>query len=326
MSSSKLSTATKVFIIIAIWFAGLSVFLFVERDTVPLLYAEIPDSTIDFFERMINEGSDFVMKYKENPDPDEWNNKDKYGDDKDANFKKLEDENFIIFYKDNAKGLEKAKFTLESVNRAIPRLTEVFGKYFYAKDVNGDKLCIYVTQNIDQYQKTITQLIGSECSRALAEGSAGITISSYSVYGVKTEGIVISPKAWKFSDKNTVITHEMAHYVHFHSLPLDKQSPELIWYYEGVAEFAANNLERMKEKSNRIIEQFNLESNAESFSDNYWLGLSIYLFMEQKCQNSCITQYLNTTYTQPVISTLEATMKLPLDQFEKEWREFALQY
>ena len=317
--SGKNSTTVKVFLIVAFWFAGLSVFLFVERQTLPLIYAKIPESTIDFFENIFKKGSDFHIRYIKNPTPEDWLNNKNYGDLDSSGFKSLHDTNFIVYYNDSPAEIEKALLMLKIANSAIPSLASLFGKYYYPADVNHKKLPIYVANSQTQFGDLIRRN-GSIVSDEQVLPWLGVYLSEYSQYGTKPKCIVMSPNAWKYDPAKT-LEHEMAHYVYFNRVNYSRKLDIKLWVSEGVAEFYSNNSVRLSEANYSEIANFHLNQDMQNINA-YWVGMSVFTYLDSAYTLQKVKKFISETIYRGSDEAFMNSLNTSSAMIEPGWKEY----
>ena len=120
----------------------------------PLTNADIPQSTIDWFNGLIEGGSDIGgILGPDDRDPSEWS---RYEDI--DSMHRLEDELFVVYYstKDSVVERNKALVSQRYAHEAVP-IGELFMKnYPYPDSLNGRKLPIYLAKTVDDFRSICT--------------------------------------------------------------------------------------------------------------------------------------------------------------------------
>ena len=295
-------------------FSFLSIVLtfIINRDAPPVAALEIPQSTIDFFKKLSDLGH-IKIKLVDSLEVDDYDNEKDYSD----NFKKLEDENFIIFYRDANQERVRAKKTLEYANEAINPLADFFGKYYYAKEANNRKLSIYLAISADDFGNISQKIGGSK-----VDWAAGLTFNSFSSDGdKKCEGIILNSDVQDQHTNNlkTVLFHEMAHYNHFQSMDLIHKGGFMNWEVEGLASYFAKDWNKQIPSSVNI-NNYDLKTDPANYADSYWMGYHVFAVFEEKFANSAFKNMLTTSFSKSLEIAIPEAANESFDNFQNDWR------
>jgi hypothetical protein len=303
--------------IIFIGFIALSIFgtiltFIFNRDAPPVAALEIPKSTKDFFKRISDLGH-IKFDFVDSLDLGDFDNDGDYSED----FKKLEDENFIVYYHDNKNELTRAQKTLEYANMAIPELASFFGKYYYAKDANNRKLAIYLAVSQDDFNATANNIGGSS-----VDWAAGLTFNSYSSNGdKKCKGIILNSMVQdgESADLKKVVFHEMAHYNHFQCMDLIHKNGYMNWEVEGLASYFAKDWNKQI-PSEININDYNLKIDPSNYADSYWMGYHVFDVFEEKYANSGFKNMLIKSFSKSLEISIPEASNESFDAFQNDWR------
>lgn len=293
----------------------------------PLTNADIPQETIDWFNGIWNDTTDIGgILGPDDRDSSSWN----HYEDIDSMLC-LEDEYFKIYYstKDSVVEHKKALISQRYAHEAVPKGELFMKRYPYPNQLNGRKLPIYLAKTVDDFRSICEQLgHGDPGTWAI-----GLYCFQYSVNGVYTDGIIISPEAWSLVDieitpqsndnelKET-LWHEMNHFMYFTNWDYTQTSEPNLWFTEGLAEYFAGNYGRLVEVGNynklNLTEDFRGGGNTE-----YWAGLSAYLCLEQNYRMSTVSDVVFNSYKHSIDESI--IMVLPnysLAGWDKDWHTF----
>ena len=296
------------------------------RQSVPLLYAEIPEETKRFFRDLERAAGDFRIRFTDDPIRDRWRDETNEGEDAGNGFYKLEDPDFIVYYHNGGEGNAKANLVLGSARRSVSPLAALFGKYFHPADANNRKLAFYLCGD----RAECARLSGSDNPRAVA-----VTVMLMSPTGALCRGIFLHPDTfndahWQRGDAESsrqveqTVRHEMSHYVYFSSLDLSRPLSPPQWVTEGIAEYAAENTERLREvNSARLVPLSDFESpelRTRWLPDAYWIGYTVFLHLERRHSAESVRRFLQLNYRTPTRPALERSTNLPFAQFDADWQ------
>lgn len=295
-------------------FSFLSIVLtfIINRDAPPVSALEIPQSTIDFFKK-IGDFGHIKIKLVDSLEVEDYDNEKDYADD----FKKLEDENFIIFYRDVSQELERAQKTLEYANEAINPLAAFFGKYYYAKEAKNRKLPIYLTVSQADFNKVAVNIGGTT-----VEWAAGLTFNSYSTVGETIcNGILLNSMVQdgENTDLRTVVFHEMAHYNHFQCMDLTKEKKYMDWEVEGIASYFAKDWNKSI-PDDKNISNYSIMESPKNYLDSYWIGYHVFSTFEDNYNSNNFHKLIKESYTKSIIDAIPSVSGVSVDSFEKIWR------
>ena len=295
----------------------------------PLKYANIPTSTQDYLRNLGKNTKDQGITYSDQG-PFDWNNDDDLGQQKDQAWHHEEDENFIVYYHHDKEALWQAhaQGVLHHARENIDYLKDLFDTYFYAADMNGRRLTIYLPENEGLYASTIANLM--ELPHVDSSGSLGITITEVGPLGCMTKGIVLNPKCFDVEPYDVngfikVLQHEMCHYVFFSALDYNKDIHHYLWVSEGIAEYFCDRHDHRQVRSQDSIDfiQNNCQLNHEFPHESnaaYWAGESFFRFLEKKGKKSEVKQFIQDAFTHTTDSIIIIRQQAP-DQVHQQWVE-----
>ena len=290
----------------------------------PLKYANISDQSKQYIDKVVKNNKDLGLSYVEQG-PFDWNNTEDYAYEKDG-WAYEEDKDFIVYYKRdrNAIWQTNAQEVLMQARENVGLLEDLFGKYYYASDMNGRKLAIYLPDSPSLYKQTVCDLM--ETTNYDTKDVAGITITQIGILGCKTKGIVLSPECFEYEPEEPngyipVLKHEMNHYVFFSSLDYEKNVKHYLWVSEGIAEYFSNpTVNYLNTDEVKFIEEkcyLNAEFPRERHSA-YWAGESFFRFLEANKGVQMVSKFLNDSYTLPTDSVF-AKNALDIEQLHIDW-------
>jgi len=289
-------------------FGTILTFVF-NRDAPPVSALEIPKSTIDFFKKLGDIGH-IKFDYVDSLDVGDFDNDNDYSGD----FKKLEDDNFIVYFHENSKEQARAERTLQYANMAIPELARFFGKYYYATDAKNRKLAIYLATSQDDFDETATRVGGST-----VEWAAGLTFNSFSSNGDKMcEGIVLNHMVQdgEPTDLKKVVFHEIAHYNHFQCMDLLRKSKYMNWEVEGIASYFAKDWNKqIPEGSN--INSLSLTEDPNNYIDSYWMGYHAFGLAEKL---GCLKGILENSYSESLLRAIPKNANCTMSEYDGKWK------
>ena len=294
----------------------------------PLTNADIPQETIDWFRGLIDGGSDIGgILGPDDRDPEDWT---RYEDI--DSMQRLEDEFFIIYYSNKDSVVEKQKATISQryAHEAIPK-GELFMKnypYPSQEKMNGRKLPIYLAKTEDDFRSICKQLgHGDPGTWAI-----GLYCFQYSVNGVYTDGIIISPNAWSVSDllindqtddldlKKT-LWHEMNHFMYFTNWDYAQASKPSLWFTEGLAEYFSENYDRLTVVGDH--KKYDLTKDFMDGNSEYWVGMSAYLCLEQNYGINAVSNMVVSSYDSSIDQAVQTTIPgESLNSWNTKWHSF----
>ena len=290
-----------------------------------IMFAEIPQETVDFIQGLSNHLTDVLISFNPNPKPKDWDNGSNIGEDPQSGLLKIEDEYFIIYYHPSSE--KEAQFVKEYAHKAIRPLAGICGRYYYPEYVNGRKLPIYLANTKSEFVR-LNKLVSGISTERDYTNTAGVYISEASSMGCLTKGIVINNEL-AFTSTNyakVVLWHEMTHYVFFTSLNYTVRLNLPMWSYEGIAEYCAREGEKISFTDREIAdmrEQCDFETYYFPYVyQNYRGGESIYRFMEIEYSKEGVTNFLLTLYSEGVSNSLEKNFRLDVKNFEQSWKNY----
>lgn len=284
-----------------------------------VLELEIPQSTIDWFDGLVDGDFGGILDTTSIQDPDSYENVD--------SMLCLQDEYFMIYYSrtDSVKEYEKALIAQRYAHQAIPKAEKLMGNYPYPETINGRKLPIYLANTKIDYANINKKMGGND-----GTGSVGMYWFSYSLKGTFTKGIVISPEAWGKSDGildrdaedndfKIVLWHEMNHFMYFTNWDFTQTSEPCLWFTEGLAEYFANNSGRLNYVGNHS--KYRLTNDVRD-GNEYWVGLSAYFCLEDHYgQKNCYDMVVQS-YDHSIEEAINMTMGVNLASWNNQWHTY----
>lgn len=287
----------------------------IARNRPPLVYENLTPDAVATLNRLLQESQENGGQFtNELLNISDWDNESDLGAQDSLGWKKVEDGNFIVYYKEDAKNDWKrnAELVLRLANKSIPSLKNVFGKYTYPSDINGRKLPIYLPPTNTTYGETIA-LLGCPGS---GSGTLGITIYYVSQSGYLPKGIVLKKSVFDSQElvENSVfcvLPHELSHYVYSSLVEYSQATTLRNWVQEGVADFVASrNSQIQGSDSIAFIDQkCDLhrdfpETDGLYVNSEYWAGESFFNFVKEKFGKEKVSEFIQKTYTTSVDSAL----------------------
>jgi hypothetical protein len=287
------------------------VFTFIFNQKAPPVSAlEIPQSTKDYFKKLGDLGH-IKFDFVDSLDLGDFDNASDYSTD----FSKLEDDNFVIYYRNKPEEAKRAKQTLDYANQAIPQLASFFGRFYYAKDVRNHKLPIYLAVSSSDFSGICDDVGGST-----VDWAAGLTFNSVSFTGDKLcLGIVLngSVRDGETTDLKKVIFHEMAHYNHFQCIDFLRKGSYMNWEIEGLASYFARDWnERIPSGTN--LSSFSLQHDPDNYLDSYWMGYHAFNVADE---SGSFKSILASSYTNSLMAAIPENASCTMDQFDEKWRK-----
>lgn len=290
------------------------------RQRKPLVFAVIPDITIDWTKELNKFNSVNISIVPTGPF--NWEQDKNLGQQSGNGWECIDtDPNFVIYYKNDPMHLnvQNARRAQEIANLSIAEEELLMGTYPYPASFNNRKLPIYLTSTLEEYSQTIDKLVGEPCNSA---GSVGMFISHVGPLGFLADGIVLHPKCFNYEGHpdnwaETVLRHEINHYVFFSQLDYGRVVEHPLWVSEGLAEYAsvgwrqqvasADSIEYI-DRNCELLKQFPTEMSAQ-----YWAGRSFYKFLEEEKGELAVRLFIQNLYDNPLDITLNAAFDDSLD-------------
>jgi hypothetical protein len=314
-------------LVVLVLFSGALLVSRRARRQVPLRYAHIPEETKEFFRGLERDGGDMVARFREEPLHERWRDETNEGEDAGNGFFKLEDEDFIVYYHNEGDGSAKANLILGCARRAVDRLADIFGMYFHPADANGRKLAFYVCRDRAEFNRLST----NRNPYAVA-----VTSMDFSPTGALCRGIYFAPETfdgprWQSGDAESsllvqhTVWHEMAHYVFFSSLDLSAPVSHPQWVTEGIADYAGDNTNRLREvDSSGVIPLSEFETGKYRgiwLREAYWIGYTAFLYMSEQYSPGGVRRFLQLSYRNPTRRSVEQATGVPFAQFDSGWQQ-----
>lgn len=312
-----------IYAVIAVgWLFTLESFYYKGVKEPPLRLAQIPQETIDFFNNLVETGSDIAGNIDGSANIDIFIDSNNAGErEPGLGLEKIQDSNFIIYYsKQNEQEKEKAYLALKYSNEAIPELSLLFGEYIYAKDIKGKRLPVYLAQDVNSFRRIFAALVPG---KKASETAWGYFISSVTLYGNLPCAILIHPEPWKQNLARMVLWHEIAHYVYFQL----KKNPhnEKLWVIEGIADYFADDKSNFKRINPDYLDSFSLAGDVKNYGDSYWIGYTVFKYMQDGYAVQTVRNFLLNNYKNPSTESIPEVTGKPLNEFEQKWKEYTYQ-
>lgn len=291
-----------------------------EKEAV--IYAKIPDETIQFFTEILDAVDQFIT-FDPEPQIDDWDNDKNYGEDKETGLLKLEDDYFIFYFTRASDREEKrVKKVQKWAHEAISPLAALMGKYYYPKDVKGRKLPIYLADTQKAYTRIISILLNRPNLKE-QEGSWGMYICTYSKFGCLTKGIVLHPDTWR-TDKHAKSTlwHEMNHYVFYSSLDFGKVVDPYLWVSEGLAEYFSKEYPKLTKSDVKRLDDEHLNKTFKYVYDNYVGGQTVYQTLYDKYGEPKLKEFIGQIYSNQMEEVYPKVIQVSRSRFEEEWKTY----
>ena len=305
-------------VFISLWLIVLITVFNIGNKTPPLISAEIPQETIDFFTKL-PVFIDIGFHFNPNPDPFSWGKYD--GGD---SLLSIEDSCFIVFYSapDSVVEYPKAVYAKAQANAAIPRLKSLMKDYPYPHQVKNRKLPIYIANTSRNYVNIQAKLTPNP-----SKESVGVYLFEFSSMGPLAKGIVLSPEAWTSFDLDKkesfriTLWHEMNHYVYFTYFNFFQNKEPYLWFTEGCAEFFSGNEKRNNEIDISFANKYTLYENKPSYS-SYWIGYTAYSFFNEAYSQRKLSDLISASYKNDLSTSLKASNNIDLNDWEKGWKGY----
>ena len=295
----------------------------------PLKYADVPPSTKEYLRNLGKNTQDQGISYSDQG-PFDWNNNNDLGQKKSETWKSEEDENFIVYYHHDQEATWQAhaQDVLHHARENVGYLKDLFGVYFYAADMNGRRLAIYLPESESLYSSTIANLM--EQPNVDSSGSLGITITQVGPLGCMTKGIVLHPSCFDVDPYDVngfvkVLQHEMCHYVFFSALDYNRDVRHYLWVSEGIAEYFCDRHDHRQihapdsvdfiANNCQLTGEFPHEGNA-----SYWAGESFFRFLEKKGKKAEVRKFIQDAFTHTTDSVFITQQQAP-EKVHKQWVE-----
>lgn len=299
------------------WFLFAITIFNIGKDTPPLIQAQIPPETIEFFKKI----PDYIglkFRFNPNPDPSDW------GEYYDGDLLSVEDTCFIVYYvaSDSAIEYPKAKLTLDLAHDAIIHSFDVMKSYPYPYTQKGRKLPIYIANSTESYTSIQKKIYGKS-----SDESVGVYIFEYSSMGSMALGIVLSPQAWTAFSENDeesyrlTLWHEMNHFVYYANFNFATNTVPPLWFTEGLAEYFAGNEVRSQSVQKSKLDDYSLEDDFLN-SDAYWVGYTAFLYLEENRGKTNVSNLITATYNQNLNSALRSSNNISRKDWDKGWKGY----
>lgn len=290
------------------------------KDQKPLRYADVPQETIDWINSLGDGLNDIFSSFNPIPRPTPWGNGGDEGKDPESGLETLEDEYFIFYYPESLK--EKAKLVQGLAHKAIPRMEDIIGKYYYPDDMNGRKVPIYLSKG----QEDFNGLMETFNCHGDFSNTGGITIYEISPSGMFLYAIVLNGFYAFKNDNETkhILWHEMTHYCFGASLDYNKPISLPKWCTEGIAEytgFVGKRPSFNREEIRMMREDCDLSAPYFKYVfEIYQGGHSIFCYMEDKYKVSGLKAFLKTLYASDISTSMKTNFSTTLSAFEADWK------
>lgn len=303
------------------WFAILWNVYRKGQEKEAIIYAQIPEETVRFISGLIDTLDQYLI-FDPDPQLSDWDNEDNLGETDKDGFAKIEDDYFIVYFTPDKKERNKAQKTQKWAHEAIMPLADLMGKYFYPKDVKNRKLPIYLAETQKKYTQIIGKLLGNP-DIPERTGSWGVYISTYSVQGCLTKGIVLHPDTWKTDkDAKGTLWHEMNHYVFYTSLDYSRVIDPYLWVSEGLAEYFSQEPPALSDKSLERLQQERLDHSFKYVIDNYWGGQYVYYAIKDSYGLDKMKDFIRAIYSNRMESAYPIALGVSEKKVEQQWKQY----
>ena len=113
----------------------------------------------------------------------------------------------------------------------------------------------------------------------------------------------------------------MNHYVYFTALQMDLPEMPPEWFTEGIAEyFAQTTIRKKRSMLKSSTSEFN--SRNGGFYDNYWVGFSVFTFMDKKFGKQKVRQCVKKSYNNVIDHVFVSELNTTLSNFDYQWKEY----
>ena len=310
-------------IVVLLGYAIINIVLKPQR---PLTNADIPQSTIDWFQGLIDGGSDIqgILGPDDRDSTDWWNYR---GDEE---LLKIEDDYFVIFYssKDSVVQRKKALICQRYAHEILPKAELFMKKYPYPSQMNGRKLPIYLGRNMAHF-KDISKKIANYSP---GSGTLGFFSFEYGFDGLFAKGIFISPATWEVPDLlidenskddefKATLWHEMNHFMYFANWDCFQPESPNLWFTEGLAEYFSEYVKRLQTVGNH--KKYDLKNNFCDGNAEYWVGMSAFVCLEQNYRMSTVSDVVANSYKNSIDKSLGmAIPNYSLSAWNDDWHRF----
>lgn len=298
---NSIATLVRVVLVFAVLAVAFAKVYDIGLNRPPLRYAEIPEKTKQYIKDLGDTpGLGLTIS---DIGPFDWENEKDLGSEE---WDSEEDGNFVVYYMHDKEAVWQgyAMEVLLCARENVALLKELFGKYYYADDMNGRRLAIYLPDDEYLYANTVRDLLGREGYDV--KSASGIIITEIGPLGCLTRGIVLNPICFDKENMHNnnhyarVLKHEMAHYVFLTSLNYGKEIQHYQWIIEGVADYFSLNRDNAVfgndsidfiMKKCKLNDEFPLEMNSA-----YWAGESFFSYLERTYGRNYVKYFLQQSY------------------------------
>lgn len=294
------------------------------RQRKSLVFAMIPDSTVEWVSLLQKFNTINISVVEKGPF--NWENTSDIGQSPSFNWQMVDtDENFIVYYKNDDLHLnvQNARRAIQIANEAIPELEELMGAYPFPGQMNDRKLAIYLPSSASEYSSLINLLNDGTGDYS---GTSGMFICHIGPLGCLADGIVLHPSCFNYerSSENwaeSVLRHEMSHYVFFSKIDYGNDINHPLWVSEGLAEYASIKSSQIASKDTidyivakcDLYDEFPRETKSE-----YWAGRSFYQFVEDTKGGIGVKSFINSLYENDLKGSLAVSFGDSVD-VKKLW-------
>lgn len=302
-------------LVVLSWAAYLIFFLRNDNEDA-LVDAKIPEETKQSIRDLSRRSGEFQIDFVTRLKKKDYNNDSDIGQDPVNNYLLLEDDNFIIYFRETGNEEARARKILESANQAVLPLKSFFGHYFYPNLVNGRKLVFYLAPDRPDYNAACSKL-----GNAPPGWSAAVT---YMIYGEDGQnmckGIVLSEQV-SMADVKRVTWHEMTHFTHLQSLNLTLKRNLLDWECEGIAGYFAGDNWTVPYNPDMIL-NIDLTSSTSDYTDSYWIGLSVFTYFKTKYGESNMRRLIQDSYDSYIVEIFPLYTSTNFTSFQSGWKRY----
>jgi peptidase MA superfamily protein len=300
--------------------AGMITTAYLGRKSPGISDVQIPPETKEYLEQLARVIGDLRFVRKEGRARDRTNKQeDEEADER--GFRKLEGENFLVYY--HSQDRARARDVLEYAESSKARMLEVFDHFPTAELKRGRRLPVYLASTESEYY---------DLSKVTTGSIACVTTDVYDDGLVAT--MYVSPEVFARDGEyaRKVIVHEVAHYTHFDVVDLKNIRNLRMWFTEGLASYTAREEYRLRYaeqayRERRLIPLAELSAytNAEAYrSPNIQLfyseGHSVLQMVEQIYGRKTLTSLVVTASQKTDIGgAVVLVLNLTLGQLNTAW-------
>jgi hypothetical protein len=236
-----------------------------------------------------------------------------------AGYRAIRDGPFVVFYKPPLREAD-AQTTLQYLQRGSARVVEVWGRLPRSEGQPERKIAVFLPATGEEFEELVRLWEGP--ARGLVGFCAVAWDATLRPYPV---GIFIRPTVLQSPDfLPVVVTHELAHYAFELTRDVRRRTVTASWFSEGLAEYVAENVDRLKEIPERrrpdqsLLRRSPPDGDWRWRPDDYWLGLSAFLVMDSGWGEARVKE-LAAAGSRWSTDEVLARTGIPLPVLERAW-------